>query len=247
MLIGFVSDEKYVALADVLLELVDRGGNSWEAALRASGSIHANVPVGEYVVTLQKPGFGSKRVRLSLPVDQPYHFRLLSDGLLGYAWPKCVRSGEASEFRVHAVEPYKLELYRYGWEKELVRSLGWHDEHGPRATMQVSPDGDYTQGGVAWNRVGYTSPTHKQYVTAPPRGGLYWFHASTPSGLAFAFPWVVAPAQPGALWPFSPTTSTGTPTTVSVGGATTSTPIVFLPRRSSTRAWNWVATSTPST
>ena len=64
--------------------------------------------------------------------------------------------------------------------------------------MQVTPDGDYTQTGVAWNRVGYTSPTHKQFVTAPERSGLYYFHASTPSGDRFAFPWVVAPARPTA-------------------------------------------------
>jgi uncharacterized protein (DUF1810 family) len=25
---------------------------------------------------------------------------------------------------------YKLELWRYGWKKELVRSIGWFDEHG---------------------------------------------------------------------------------------------------------------------
>src|SRR5262249_38321854 len=117
-----------------------------------------------------------------------------------YAWPKCVRSGESAEFRVHSVEPYKLELWRYGWEKEFVRGLGWHDEHGPRATMQITPDGDYTRTGVAWNKVGYTSPAHKQLVEAPARSGLYYFHASTKgeAGAAFAFPWVVAPARPQA-------------------------------------------------
>ena len=36
---------------------------------------------------------------MTVPVDCPYQFRLLSDGLLGYAWPKWVRSGEESEFR----------------------------------------------------------------------------------------------------------------------------------------------------
>jgi len=198
MLIGYVSDEKYVALADVLLEFVNSTGDSFEARSRASGSVHLNLPDGPYVVTLHKPGFGGKRVRLKLPLDGPYQFRLLRDGLLGYAWPKSVRSGEQSEFRVHSVEPYKLALWRYGWEKEFVRGLGWHDEHGPRATMQVTPDGDYTQTGVAWNRVGYTSPTHKQFVTAPARSGLYYFHASTASGAQFAFPWVVAPAKPTA-------------------------------------------------
>jgi hypothetical protein len=198
MLIGYVSDERYVALPDVLLEFTEARGGSWETRSRASGSVHLDVPPGEYTVTLQKPGFGAKRVRLHLPATEPISFRLLGDSLLGYVWPKCVRSGEQSEFRVHAVEQYKLALYRYGWEKELVRGLGWHDEHGPRATMQITPDGDYTRTGVEWNRRGYTSPTHKQYVTAPPRSGLYYFHASTPSGAHFAFPWVVAPARPSA-------------------------------------------------
>jgi hypothetical protein len=198
MLIGFVSDERYVALSDVLLEFVDANGNSWETRSRASGSVHLDLPSGKYLVTLQRPGFGGKRLPLTLPTQQPHHFRLLSDGLLGYAWPKCVRSGEESEFRVHSTECFHLELWRYGWTKERVCGLGWHDEHGPRAMMQVTPDGDYTQTGVEWNKVGYASPAHKQFVTAPVKSGLYYFHASTVSGKSFAFPWVVAPARPTA-------------------------------------------------
>ena len=107
MLIGFVSDERYVALSDVSLEFVNAHGQSWETHSRASGSVHLDLPSGEYLVSLQKPGFGGKRVRMTLPRKQPHQFRLLADGLLGYAWPKCVRSGESSEFRVHSVEPYK--------------------------------------------------------------------------------------------------------------------------------------------
>ncbi|HLW68191.1 MAG TPA: N,N-dimethylformamidase beta subunit family domain-containing protein, partial [Gemmataceae bacterium] len=195
MLIGYVSDEKYVALADVLLEFMNPAGGSWEMRSRASGAVHGDLPQGDYRVVLQKPGFGSKIVRMRVQAGRPYHFRLLSDCLLGYAWPKCVRAGEAGEFRVHAVEQYKIELWRYGWEKEFVCGLGWHDEHGPRATMQITPDGDYTQTGVAWNKIGYTSSVNKQFVTAPQRSGLYYFHASTPSGSKFSFPWVVAPAK----------------------------------------------------
>jgi hypothetical protein len=198
MLIGYVSDERYVALPEVLLEFTNARGESREARSRASGSVFGEMPAGDYVVTLQRQGFGAKRVRLTLPPVSPYHFRMLSDCLLGYAWPRCVRTGERAEFRVHSVEPYKLELWRYGWEKELARGLGWHDEHGPRATMQVTPDGDYTLTGVQWNKVGYTSPSHQQHVEAPSRSGLYYFHASTRSGAAFAFPWVVAPHTPQA-------------------------------------------------
>ena len=62
--------------------------------------------------------------------------------------------------------------------------------------MQITPDGDYTQTGVEWNKVGYANPVHSQYVAAPERSGLYYFRASTASGRQFAFPWVVAPAKP---------------------------------------------------
>jgi hypothetical protein len=198
MLIGYVSDERYTALPDVLLEFTDGRGGTWEARSRASGAVHLELPPGEYRVVLQKPGFGAKFSRVSVPLAGPHQFRLLSDGLLGYAWPKWVRSGEESEFRVHSVEPYKLELWRYGWEPEFVRSLGWHDEHGPRATMQVTPDGDYTQAGVRWNEVGYANSVHSQHVAGPRKSGLYYFRAFTASGRRFAFPWVVAPATPRA-------------------------------------------------
>lgn len=197
MLIGYVSDERYVAVPDVQLEFEGPSG-SVEARSRASGAIHAEVVPGRYRVTLAKPGFGSKRVELELPTSGPHPFRLLSDGLLGYAWPKWVKSGEAAEFRAHSVEAYKLELWRYGLARAFIKNLGWLDEHGPRATMQITPDGDYTQTGAEWNKFGYTNPHHKQYVVAPECSGLYYFHARTAGGAKFGFPWIVAPARPTA-------------------------------------------------
>ena len=64
--------------------------------------------------------------------------------------------------------------------------------------MQITPDSDYTQTGVMWNKFGYTSPSHKQFVTAPERSGLYYFHAKGESGAFFSFPWIIAPAAPSA-------------------------------------------------
>ena len=197
MLIGYVSDERYVALPDAMLEFINDRGESWEARSRASGSVHADLPPGDYRVVVQKPGFGAKFSRVGLPAAAPHHFRLLSDGLLGYAWPKWVRSGEQSEFRVHSVEPYKLELWRYGWEPEFVRALGWHDEHGPRAVMQITPDGDYTRTGVEWNKVGYVAlgPLAARRRPRAERALLLPRLHARAAG-AFAFPWVVAPAKP---------------------------------------------------
>src|SRR5262245_51546460 len=144
MLIGYVSDEQYIALADVLLEF-ERDGES-RAVVRstATGAVHAELEHGEYRVTLVKPGFGAKHVDVAMRDNTPYQFRLLSDRLLGYIWPKWARSGEKGEFRVHSVEPYRLSLWRYGLKREMVKLLGWFDEHGPRANMQIAPDGDYT-------------------------------------------------------------------------------------------------------
>ena len=197
MLIGYVSDERYVALPDTQVEL-ENDQISLEVRSRASGAVHADVPAGTYRVTLARQGYGSKRGELTVPTEHPHHFRLLKDDLLGYAWPKWVRGGERAEFRVHSDEAYHLSLWRYGWEKELVHPIGWFDEHGPRATVQLSPDGDYTQTGIQWNKFGYTSPNHKQFATAPERSGLYYFHARAESGKFFSFPWIVAPVQPTA-------------------------------------------------
>jgi hypothetical protein len=197
MLLGYVSDERYVALAGVEIEIAGPHG-SLATCSRASGSIHADINPGHYEVILAKDGYGAKRVEVDLATNQPHHFRLLKDELLGYAWPKWVKSGERSEFRVHSDAAYKIDLWRYGWKKELVRPLGWYDEHGPRATIQITPDGDYTQTGVMWNKFGYTSPHHKQFAIAPDRSGLYYFHAKSEAGRFFSFPWIVAPQRPRA-------------------------------------------------
>lgn len=200
MLIGYVSDERYVALADVLLEFQREGRTVAVVRSTPRGAVEADLAPGEYVVTLVKPGFGSKHSTVTVGSGPPHQFRLLSDCVLGYVWPRAVRSGERSEFRVHSVEPYRLTLWRYGLRRELVRLLGWFDEHGPRATQQITPDGDYSQTGVRWNKVGYGGNAHHtQLVTGPERSGLYYLHAKAErSGEFFSFPWIVAPTRPSA-------------------------------------------------
>src|SRR5262249_29904753 len=113
MLVGYVSDESYAALADAAIEF--RGpGRLWPVVPAwRTGAVQAGLLPGEYEGCLTRPGYGSKRVRANLGTGGPIHFRLLSDRLLGYAWPKWCRGGDRVEFRVHAVEPYKLGLWRY--------------------------------------------------------------------------------------------------------------------------------------
>jgi hypothetical protein len=194
-LIGYVSDEYYAALPDAAVELRGPGGLAVVAQSWPSGAVRADVPPGDYEVCLCKAGYGSKRVWARLAADAPVHFRLLSDRLLGYAWPKWCRAGDRVEFRVHAVEPYKLGLWRYGLRKEFVRNVGWYDDHGPRAAMQVLPDGHFVETGVRWDN---GHGVHRQFVTAPERTGLCYFHARGESGAFFSFPLVVAPRRPAA-------------------------------------------------
>lgn len=197
MLIGYVSDERHAAIAEVNVEL--RTGNGVVSARSLpSGAIHADVPEGPCTAILQRTGFGAKTVAIDVRADRPHLFRLLSDTPLGYAWPKWVRAGEAAEFRLHAPEAVWVELWRYGIEKIKVRDLGWFDEYGPRAMAQILPDGDFTQTGAMWNRTGFGNPMYRQHAIAPERSGLYYFHGRTTSGRFFSFPWIVAPAAPTA-------------------------------------------------
>src|SRR5687768_16654020 len=141
MLVGYVSDERHVALADVLVEFDQEGEIRSTVRSTARGAIEVNLRPGSYRVTLVKDGFGSRGTVVTVEPGRLHAFRLLSDGLLGYAWPKWVRSGERAEIRLHSVESCRVSLWRYGLRKEQVRLLGWFDEHGPRALVQVTPDG----------------------------------------------------------------------------------------------------------
>ena len=221
MLIGFVSDDRYVALPEVSLLFENENEHVCARSL-ADGSIRADISTGSWRVTLNRPGCGAKMVEVEITdPHEPLQFRLLDDCLMGYAWPKWVKAGEKSEFRVHSPEQFYLSLWRYGWEKELVRPIGWFDEHGPRATVQITPDGDYSQTGVEWNKFGYTSPHHKQYQTAPEKSGLYFFtRKANPVRSSRSPGWWLLSSRPNRS-PSWPRTLPGTRTTASAAAATT--------------------------
>ena len=64
--------------------------------------------------------------------------------------------------------------------------------------MQITPDGDYTQTGVEWNKHGYANP-HLHAVRRCTRAlGPLLLPRPTARGAEFAFPWIVAPARPAA-------------------------------------------------
>src|SRR5262245_38262001 len=87
MLLGYVSDEFYAALATVSLEFRSVNGGParwWTASLVSAAVYEPSLPPGDYEVCLSKPGFGAKRVRARLGSGIPVQFRLLSDRLLGY-------------------------------------------------------------------------------------------------------------------------------------------------------------------
>jgi N,N-dimethylformamidase len=194
--IAYVSDEMYLALPDVQAEFEPAGGGE-PVVLRSSprGAFYGDLAPGPYRVALAKTGYGAKFSEVAIGGGEPVQFRLLADGIIGYMWPKWVRSGETAEYRIHSTEPYQLSLWRYGQKRELIQTITWVDEHGPQANRQILPDGDFTQTGVQWNTIGYSAAPR---LAAPERTGLYYLWARTPSGKSFSFPWVVAPAKPQA-------------------------------------------------
>jgi N,N-dimethylformamidase len=194
-LLGYVSDEQFVAIADAVAELESLAtGEVFELRSSARGALRGDVPDGRYRVTLAKAGYGAKASVVSLG-GEPIQFRLLSDRLYGYMWPKWCRAGDQAEYRLHSTEQCLITLWRYGQRREKVATVTWVDEHGPQANRQLLPDGDFTQTGTRWNCSGFPSPP---VIRAPERGGLYYLWARTPSGAAFSFPWIVAPRTPEA-------------------------------------------------
>ena len=197
MLVGYVSDESFVALAGVDVEL-EYGEVTVPACSTATGAIRVEIEPGQYRVVLSKSGYTSKRTEVSIEIGQPLQFRLKSDRMCGFMWPNQVRSGQSSEYCVHSTRQFRLDLWRYGWDKEFIRSFGWCDEHAPQAMAQILPDGDFTQSGVDWNRTGYAQKYQKHSITAPERTGLYFRHVKTLDGEFCAFPWIVSPQRPWA-------------------------------------------------
>ena len=244
MIVGYVSDERYIALADVGVEFEQDGKLAAVTKSTPRGGIYAELAPGKYRVTLVKDGYGSKHVTLDVAEGKPYQFRLLADRILGYMWPKWVKAGEKSEFRIHSPEAYRLSLWRYGLQKEFVRLISWIDEHGPRANVQLTPDGDYTQTGVKWNKIGYGSPQHHQLLTGPQRSGLYYLHAEGESGAFFHSPGWSRRPRPKRRSPCSPPRTPGMPTTTLAGAAITSTVKACRRRRRSTPARIWCAIPT---
>src|SRR5665213_2817092 len=116
--LAYVSDENYVALNGVRLEVVSSDGITTVLESSPSGAFFGSLAADTYLVVLAKEGYGSKRVTCALGSDEPYQFRMLSRALMGYMWPKWVRSGERSEIRAHSREQFQLSLWRYGLKKE---------------------------------------------------------------------------------------------------------------------------------
>ncbi len=156
-----------------------------------------DLPPGEYRVVLQKAGFGAK-FSARHACRQPR--RITSDCSQTGCSGTPGRSGcAAAKRRSSASTPSSRTSWNCGGtggsRSSCAASAGTTNTARARC-MQVTPDGDYTQTGVEWNKVGYANSVHSQHVAGPERSGLYYFRASTASGRQFAFPWIVAPAKP---------------------------------------------------
>ena len=79
MLVGYVSNERYVALPGVLFEF--RSGDSVTTATSTiSGAVHVEIEPGDYEVVIGREGYGSKIVTMTANPDWPEIARNLRRG-----------------------------------------------------------------------------------------------------------------------------------------------------------------------
>jgi hypothetical protein len=68
MLIGYVSDEMYVAVSNAQIEFLSENFQV-EVRSTASGAIYADIPIGEYTVVLDHSNFGRKTSLVTIKPD----------------------------------------------------------------------------------------------------------------------------------------------------------------------------------
>jgi hypothetical protein len=203
-LLGYISDEMYVAIADAQIEfrIKDKTNYVKDAFVfksAPSGAIYGTLPDGNYQVAISCSGYGSKITSYQKDSNsQPVQFRLLSKKLSGYIWPKWSRAGEKAEIRFSSHEVVDASLWRLGWKAEKIREIGRFEPFAPAGDSQTLPDGDISQSGVGWNHERFQFPPDLDARTliAPEQSGLYYIQLKSLSGEIFTFPWIVAPKAP---------------------------------------------------
>jgi len=201
-IVAYVSDEMYVAVSDAQVEFVDPNDPTHTYVTRSapSGAVFASLETGRWQVYLSAPGFGSKMSEIEITDgSDPAMLRLMSDRMYGYAWPKSAGAGDRIELRMHAAEPFTVQLMRHGIRREPVGKPHRFEAFAPLGDRQLLPDADVSSVGAQWNRYGCSQPpSGDRFWEAPEDSGLYFFHMSARSGAHFAFPLVVAPRTPTA-------------------------------------------------
>ena len=93
MLVGYVSDENDCAIAGADIEL-ESDDQSISVRSTASGAVYADLEPGCYQGVITCSGYGAKRTTVKVMADIPVRFRMLSDGMTGFMWPKWVQAGD---------------------------------------------------------------------------------------------------------------------------------------------------------
>ena len=190
MLVGYVSDEYFIAISNVSIEATCNSCSElYVAHSSASGAIDLPITQGTYTFALSAAGFSPKRSTQEISIGTQINFRLLSNQLYGYVSPRWSVSGTEATVLVSSKTPYSLELWHYGAKKTLIKRLGF-DTHPVGATLQTTPDGDYLSDPLNWN--------DSNLMTAPEKSGLYFVHIKNASGEEIVVPWIVSPIAPKA-------------------------------------------------
>ena len=193
MLVGYVSDERYVALADVLLEFESRAGRSKPARAPAARSMPTSRRA-TIASRLQKPGFGAKRAQVTItPISRtvsPAVRRTVGLCLAQVGVRRASRPSFASTRSSRTSSTCGATAAKGARRQDrLVRRArtAGHDADHARRRLHAN------RRRVEQGRL--QQPAARAVRRRRRRSGLYYFHARTDSGRFFAFPWIVAPAS----------------------------------------------------
>lgn len=134
-------------------------------------------------IEFKKDGFNSK-VYQSQTSPPGEVIRLLEEKLIAYQEKLCYHPGEDVTTFVNSPFPYSAKLYRYGSQKELIKSFGDRD-----AMNQQTPDGFFVDSGLKWN------PSLKYKLNENLKPGLYGLEVKNSKGEVFTAPMVISSAK----------------------------------------------------
>ena len=167
MLIGYVSDERYLAPPEVQWRFSTAAAARGRRVARRLGA--SRLPAGRIPRSSRSPGSAQvQRCQAARRPAAPVSFAFRRPARLRLA-----EVGARREVEFGSTPPNPTSWAMALWPRDEFAAARLARRAWSAGDVQVLPDGDCTQTG-ALNEVGYASSVHSQKVAGPERSGCYF-------------------------------------------------------------------------